>query len=213
METVSLILGDDHPLIQLGFRGTLRLPGKIEVQILGSSRHPRIRRRLPARKRRALLLIAKGCEPAELGKRLGLCLEHAEALSEELTLKFGLDRIGRQVLSAVRSGSLCLRGGSISSVRCLHPGYQPFPHIAEQGNRIMADQELVRTLFPDALARCQASGEWMILPDPEDQHRLGYGPSESEAWSCAAIRLCQDEWFRPILSQLMAMQTGRRGDA
>ncbi len=75
----------------------------------------------------------------------------------------------------------------------------------------MADQELVRTLFPDALARCQSSGEWMILPDPEDHHLLGHGPSESEAWSSAAVRLCQDEWFRPILTQLMAMQASRLG--
>jgi hypothetical protein len=213
METVSLILGDDHPLIQLGFRGTIRLPGEIAVQILGNPGHSRLRRRLPARKRRALLLMAEGCEPPELAGRLGLCLEHAEALYEELTQKFGLDRIHRQVRSAIRTGSLSLRGGAVASVRCGTFGDRSLHQAAEQGSRIMADQELVRTLFPDALALCQANGEWMILPDPEDHHLLGYGLSESDAWSCAAVRLCQDEWFRPILTQLMAMQSARRADA
>ena len=212
METVSLILGDDHPLIQLGFRGTIRLQDELEVQILGSSGKTKARRRLPDRKHRALLLICEGGEPPELAKHLGLCLEHAEALFEELRLKFGLDRIARQVQSALRSGSLRLRGGSRPSMQCQYRDLQNAPLTPEQGNTVMADQELVRTLFPDALARCQASGEWMILPDPEDHHLLGYGPSESEAWSCAAIRLCQDEWFRPILTQLMAMQSGRRGE-
>ncbi|MEW4567342.1 hypothetical protein AB1L88_05690 [Tautonia sp. JC769] len=213
METVSLLLGDDHPLIQLGFRGTIRLPGEIAVLILGGSGPPRARRRLPVRKRRALLLMAEGCEPPDLAGRLGLCLEHAEALYEELTQKFGLDRIDRQVRSALRSGSLRSGRGTIDSTWGGILGNRVRDLGSQRGSRIMADQELVRILFPDALARCQANGEWMVLPDPEDQHLLGSGPSESDAWTCAAVRLCQDEWFRPILTQLMAIQSARQAGA
>jgi DNA-binding CsgD family transcriptional regulator len=59
---------------------------------------------LPPLKRRGLVLMAFGFGPAELADRLGLCLERAEALHEELTRKLGLDRIARQVRSAIRAG-------------------------------------------------------------------------------------------------------------
>lgn len=209
METLSLVLGEDHPLIQIGFRGKIRLGPGLEVRISGTSEKSDRRRTLPAHKRKALALIVDGCQPIELAERLGLCLERAEALHEELVSKLGLDRIARQVQTAVRSGSLGLAREEARNGKQSKAGMMNGRGNSPPGGRLMADQDLVRTLFPDALARCQDDGTWVIVPDVSDVHQLGQGRSEPEAWSSAAVRLCEDEWFRPILSQLVAMKSGR----
>lgn len=210
METLSLVLGEDHPLIQVGFRGKIHLGPGLEVRILGTSGKPDRQRVLPLHKRKALAMIVDGCQPIELAERLGLCLERAEAMHEELVSKLGLDRIARQVQTAVRSGSLGMTRENARNGPQLTADRSNVRETSDSGGRMMADQDLVRTLFPDALARCQDDGMWMIVPDLGDLHQLGRGSTEPEAWSAAAVRLCEDEWFRPILSQLVAMKTDRK---
>lgn len=211
MEAVSLVLPEDHPLIQLGFRGRIRLEMGVEVRVAGVSRRPRTRRRLPPMKRRALVLMAIGFGPAELADRLGLCLEWAEALHEELTRNLGLDRIARQVRSAIRAG-------------LIHPIGRPperapieessrGPELASQGGA-MSDEDLVRIFFPDALATSREDGGWEVIVDPEARsQRLGEGMTEFDAWSQAALRLWKDEWFRPIIVQLRTMRSEQPGQA
>jgi hypothetical protein len=210
METLCLVLSEDHPLIQVGFRGTIRLGPGLEVQISGALEKPDRQRTLPPHKRKALAMIVDGCQTIEVAERLGLCLERAEALHDELVSKFGLDRITRQIHAAIRTGALGIIREDVRNGKQRAACTTTVQDKTVGGGRLMADQNLVRTLFPDALARCQDGGEWVIVPDSGDLHQLGRGQSESEAWSAAAIRLCEDEWFRPILSQLVAMNT-RRG--
>lgn len=213
METVSLVLPDDHPLVQLGFRGGFRLEGGVEVRVAGVSARPRHRRRLPPTKRRALGLMAFGLGPVQLAERLGLCVEQAEALHEELTRKMGLDRIARQVRSAIHAGM-------ISPIPPGRDGQsnEPEPSTDESGKAglgaAMSDEDLVRIFFPDSLADRRPDRGWQILLDAEDRSRtVGEGPTEQDAWADAARRLWEDEWFRPIIMQLRAMWSEQSGQS
>jgi hypothetical protein len=211
VEAVSLVLPDDHPLIQLGFRGRIRLKMGVEVRVTGVSRRPRFRRRLPPLKRRAMVLMAFGFGPVELAGRLGLCLERAEALHEELTRNLGLDRIARQVRSAIQAGLIDPIGRlqeEDSRTEAIAD-----PRLETQGEP-MSDEDLVRIFFPDALATDREDGGWQVIIDPEARaQRLGEGMTERDAWSQAALRLWKDEWFRPIIVQLRTMRSEQPGQA
>ncbi|QDV36828.1 hypothetical protein [Tautonia plasticadhaerens] len=213
METVSLVLPDDHPLVQLGFRGKLRLVHGVQVRVAGVSRRPRHRRRLPPTKRRALVLMAFGFGPVELAERLDLCLERAEALHEELTRKLGLDRIARQVRSAILAGMVTPIGPQPPEIpNRQHPSSDLSRPTGEGAS--MIDEDLVRVFFPDALAASRGDRGWQIVLNSAARPRtIGEGTTEREAWADASLHLWEDEWFRPILVQLRTMWSEQPGQA
>ena len=208
-QTVFLMLAEEHPLIRFGFSGTLRFVEDVEVVVGASAGRRRRRRWLATRDRRALLLIAEGCGPLELSGRLGLCFERAEALHDDLFHKFELDRIARQVRSALaHSPGAPSVPGLIEAVRMASAIRHAEP--SEDGS--MYDEDLVRSLFPEAVVRVIEGSKWVIeATEHAGACRLGEGRSVLEAWAEAAIRLSQDEWFRPIIQQINSFRSECRG--
>lgn len=80
------------------------------------------------------------------------------------------------------------------------------------GSVAMYDEELVRCLFPEAEARPDVGDSLAVFTrGGRDACRLGSGTTAEDAWAAAALRLSQDPWFRPIIRQLLARRSERRG--
>ncbi|RUL87342.1 immunoglobulin domain-containing family protein [Tautonia sociabilis] len=210
METVVVMVRDEHPLIQLGLLDPLFLVEGVAIRVVGVTGRPSRRRLLSSRNRRALRLITRGGGIAELADRLRLPLERAEAIHEELIRMLGLDRIVSQVRAAfgarmLGDGEMLLRR---PEARDLHPS-----EVSSTPERTMTDLDLVRVFFPDAEAR-RRDGGWEIVSDPQHRsHRLGEGATEAEAWSSAVLRLWKDDWFRPLIVQIRSMAAEDQGGA